>query len=95
MSRKQQEIIEKHGGKPLPVILKETYANSASQKEAAEKLGISQGTLSLWLKDCGLKVKVERSIGYVTTEKAQNALKDARYALSDVVGPVDSNAEDK
>lgn len=87
MSKKKLAVIAAHEGKPLEDILKEAYANSASQKEAAERLGITQGTLSLWLKECGLKV--QRTIGYVTTTKAKNALKDARYALSDVVAPVE------
>ena len=49
--------IEKEWGKPMPQILQEMYPQYPSQKTLAQELGVSQGTISLWLTQFGLKEK--------------------------------------
>lgn len=37
--------------------LKETYERLGSQRLVAEEYGVSQGTISLWLKLCGFRIR--------------------------------------
>lgn len=44
-------------GKPMRAILKEAFERSKSQQAVASELGVTQGTISLWLMRCGLETK--------------------------------------
>lgn len=58
MKRRSRMVeIEEQQGKPMSDILIEMYRHFNSQKEIADKLGISQPALSLWLVRLGLKEK--------------------------------------
>jgi len=54
--------IEKQFGKPMNEILVELYAKHQGatqvQHSVAKDLGVSQGTVSLWLLRCGLRQTV-------------------------------------
>lgn len=53
MGRKDSlELIEKERGKPMELIIP-PLVNRGGQALAAEKLGVSQATISKWLKDHG------------------------------------------
>jgi DNA-binding MarR family transcriptional regulator len=54
---KWDEVVKSHEGKPMEVILTEAYDQYDGQTAVAEHLGVSQGTISLWLKILGLKEK--------------------------------------
>lgn len=49
--------IERARGRPMSELLKELYAQHGSQVEVARDLGVSQGTVSLWLMRFGLRGK--------------------------------------
>lgn len=57
MASKQSELIARYG-KPLDQILQEAYSRHGSQVRVAQELGVSQGTISLWIKILGLREKV-------------------------------------
>lgn len=73
MSAKQQKVVEQHG-KPLRDVLEEYYNRYGNQKEAANALGVSQGTFSLWLRLEGLEISQNRSLGLRVTDKGRQAL---------------------
>ncbi|MDL1921969.1 helix-turn-helix domain-containing protein [Chloroflexi bacterium CFX3] len=54
-SRRKFETIERQYERPMTVILKELYAKHGSQVEVARALGVSQGTVSIWLMRLGLQ----------------------------------------
>lgn len=74
MSAKQQKVVKAHQGKPLKEILTEYYNRYGNQKEAANALGVSQGTFSLWLRLEGLEISQNRSLGLRVTDKGRQAL---------------------
>ncbi|CAG0974818.1 hypothetical protein ANRL4_01499 [Anaerolineae bacterium] len=45
--------IEAEEQRPMGVILKELYAKHGNQTRVARELGVSQGTVSTWLKQLG------------------------------------------
>jgi TyrR family helix-turn-helix protein len=49
--------IERERGKPMPEILQELFPKYPSQQKLAEELGVSQGSISLWMTRYGLKEK--------------------------------------
>lgn len=49
--------IEKQEGKTIREILTELYSKHDTQSAVAKELGISQGTLHVWLLKCGLREK--------------------------------------
>lgn len=61
MASKLKEI-ERQQGRPMAEILRELYHELGSQAEVAARLGVSQGTISLWFIRFGLKLKVEKSL---------------------------------
>ena len=50
--------IEADANKPIEQIISELYEEYGSQTAVAAKLGIAQGTLSVWLVKLGLKEKL-------------------------------------
>jgi hypothetical protein len=50
--------VEQRYGKPLAVLLPEVINRHGSVTEAAKELGVSQPTVSLWLRIAGLKVRL-------------------------------------
>ena len=57
MTQQQSEIEKRYGGKPIDEILKEQFAIHGSVEAVAKELGVSQGTISLWMKEHRLKIK--------------------------------------
>lgn len=55
-TRKMQEV-EQERGKPIADILQELYEEHGSQQAVAAALGVTQGTISLWLLRAGLAQK--------------------------------------
>lgn len=51
------EEIERREGQPMRSILKKAYAKHGNQTGVAKSLGVSQGSLSLWLKKLGMQQK--------------------------------------
>jgi predicted transcriptional regulator len=51
------ESIQKQKGKPIKQILFELWDKHGSQQAIAEELGVSQGTISLWMLRTGLTFK--------------------------------------
>lgn len=45
--------IEAQEQRPMGLILKELYGKHGNQTRVARELGVSQGTVSLWLKQLG------------------------------------------
>jgi len=86
MTPKHKEIQERYGGKPLDQILRDEFAALGSQKAVASKLGVSQGTISLWLKDCGLKVitTLEETERYRLSKQGRKAVKAAKSSKAQV-----------
>lgn len=64
--------IEQKRGKPMRAVLLEMYAQYEhepnKQERIAQELGVSQGTVSLWLIKCGLRPSV--SVKLVDTVEA-------------------------
>jgi len=54
---KMIDIERKNNGRPIVEVLKELYTLHGSQVEVAKALGISQGTLSVWLIKLNLEQK--------------------------------------
>jgi hypothetical protein len=54
---KWDEVVRNHKGKPMDLILTEAYETHDGQTSVAKHLGVSQGTVSLWLKILGLREK--------------------------------------
>lgn len=52
-----REEIERTHGKPIRDILIEVVEKKGSATGAAQELGVTQGTVSIWLKASGLKLK--------------------------------------
>lgn len=64
MSSKMKEV-EQERGKPLKDVIKELWQEYESQEAIADELGVSQGTISLWMIRLGLAFKrviVEKEI---------------------------------
>jgi transposase-like protein len=57
MQRSKQAAIELKFGKSLKGLLPELMEQHGSVSAIADALGVSQGTVSVWLKICGLKIK--------------------------------------
>jgi len=53
---KVREIEQTHGVS-MPELLRELYARHGNQSAVARELGVSQGTVSLWLIRFGLREK--------------------------------------
>lgn len=53
----KMELIQQERGKPLKQILKELWETHESQQAVADELGVSQGTISLWMVRLGLTLK--------------------------------------
>lgn len=51
--RSKFRAIETQEQRPMGVILKELYAKHGNQTRVARELGVSQGTVSGWLKQLG------------------------------------------
>ena len=58
MKKSKMHQIEKDSGKPIEQCITELYEEYGSQTKVAQKLGIAQGTLSIWLVKLGLKEKL-------------------------------------
>lgn len=84
MSSKQQKVVKAHEGKPLREILIEYYERYGNQQQAANALGVSQGTFSLWMRLEGLMIdntrRIDQRANLRVTELGKQALKDASYA---------------
>jgi len=50
-----REIEQQFDGKDIRLILLELWGQTESQPQMAEILGVSQGTISLWVKILGMK----------------------------------------
>jgi len=57
MSTHKMLEIEKREGKNLKALLPELYETCGKQADVAARLGVSQGTISLWISRLGLKEK--------------------------------------
>lgn len=57
MTSSKVQALEQARGKPLKAILIEVFMREGSTTAAARELGVSQGTISLWLLRCGLEIK--------------------------------------
>jgi predicted transcriptional regulator len=53
---KMKEIEQEHG-KSLRTVLLELFERHGNQRDVAKELGVSQGTISMWLIRCGLEVR--------------------------------------
>lgn len=56
MASKFKEI-EQREGQPMPEILTALYQKCGNLDAVAASLGVSQGTISLWLTRCGLELR--------------------------------------
>lgn len=52
--------IEQERGRPMADILRELYDELGNQQAIANELGVTQGTISLWLVRYGLEVKEKK-----------------------------------
>lgn len=57
MTAKYEEI-ETAKGKPIRDVLKEEFLKHGTLTAVAKSLGVSQGTISLWLIRFGLKLRI-------------------------------------
>lgn len=64
------QAVEQEHNTPLEVLIPQTVNRLGSQKSAADELGISQATISTWLKENGY---VSRTVYVKTTESEQVA----------------------
>lgn len=55
----KKRLIEMQYGKPLEAVLLELFSKYKSQRALARKLGVSQGTISLWMKSLKLQIVTE------------------------------------
>lgn len=55
MPRRKQQQIEQEHGRPIRDVLADLYERHQSQEKVALELGVSQGTVSLWMKLNDLK----------------------------------------
>lgn len=51
------QVIEKERNKAMREILLEEFHRLESATSVAEALGVTQGTVSLWIARCGLKIR--------------------------------------
>lgn len=51
------QVIEKERNKSMREILLEEFQRLESATSVAEALGVTQGTVSLWIARCGLKIR--------------------------------------
>lgn len=61
----RMKAVEEERGKPLKDVIKELWQEYESQEAIADELGVSQGTISLWMIRLGLAFKrviVEKEI---------------------------------
>jgi transcriptional regulator with PAS, ATPase and Fis domain len=56
MSSKMIEI-QQERGKPLKQVIKDLWEEHGSQQAVADELGVTQGTISLWMLRLGLTFK--------------------------------------
>ncbi len=56
----------------------EAFARHQTQKAVAAELGVSQGTVSLWLKMSGIKLVYFQETTYALTDKGRAHLIEAR-----------------
>lgn len=66
MKRRIQDIA-KERGKTVEQLLVDTFERTGSQVKVAEELGMTQGTISLWLNRLGYATKT------ILVKKTQNA----------------------
>jgi len=64
-----QQVVQEHNT-PLEVLIPQMVNALGSQKDAADKLGVSQATISTWLKENGY---VSKTTYVKVTEKEQVA----------------------
>jgi len=57
MAASKFKQVEQEKGRPMREILPMLYERLGNQRAVAKALGISQGTLSLWIRLCGLEIK--------------------------------------
>lgn len=57
MKTSKMKDIEVEHGKPMRTILLELFRQYGNQRDVAKALGVSQGTISMWLIRCGLEVR--------------------------------------
>lgn len=50
-------LIEKERKKEMREILLEAFDRLESATSVADELGVTQGTISLWISRCGLKIR--------------------------------------
>lgn len=55
MPRYKQKQVEEQYGRPIKDVLADLYERHQSQEKVALELGVSQGTVSLWMKLHALK----------------------------------------
>jgi len=49
--------IQQERGKPLKQVIKDLWEEHSSQQAVADELGVTQGTISLWMLRLGLTFK--------------------------------------
>lgn len=59
MPIKKQALVEKERGKPIADVLIELFAEHGTQEGVAQALGVSQGTISLWVRRAGLEFRTQ------------------------------------
>jgi len=57
-ARSKMREIEQREGKPIAVVLRETYAKCKSQKEVAAILGVSSSRITEWRQRLHLHVEI-------------------------------------
>ena len=57
MARSKFKELEEARGRPVADILREEFDHHGTQSAVAASLGVTQGTVSLWLSRLGLKTK--------------------------------------
>jgi len=53
----KSDLIEQEFGRPLPEVLEDLFQEHGSQVAVAKALGVTQGTVSLWLVRYGFSQK--------------------------------------
>ena len=68
MITNRMKMLEQEKGKPIREIIQHAFDQCDTQSEAADLLGISQSTLSLWLLRLGYRQKTK-----IVLEKIQHS----------------------
>lgn len=71
---KKWEMLEQEWEMPIVDILTTVVETTENQAQAAERLGVTQGTISLWLRLLGLAVVRKVISRYTLTELGKQAV---------------------